>query len=82
MFPFISPLRVQQALTEGAVHAMETMASDAMKVMHGQDVLMHDHNEHRRSDDDHGHPKKVFSGADLLDHYGRRRHDVDVEHSI
>lgn len=82
MFDLANPLRLQQAMAKGAMQAMEMVAVDAVRMLRGQGLLLHDDHTHRRSEDETGHAKPVCSGADLMDHYGRRHHDVDVEHSI
>ena len=36
--------------------------------------------EHRRSDELHAHEDYIAKGASWTDHYGKRNHDIDVEH--
>jgi len=55
-----------------AVHSM-------MRTLKGEQTLL-GLPFHRRSEDVHDHPDVIAKGPRWTDHYGKRAHDVDVEH--
>lgn len=81
MLNFVTPLIVQQAMARGALQAVEVLAQDYVRMVEGQARLMHGV-KHRRGEDRFEHPEILATGPDLMDHYGRRHTDVDVERSI
>lgn len=77
---------MQQATILGMVTFTRGAASGYAKLLEGQAALLHHPVLHGRRDDGPGAPPgpelrgPEGLGADLHDHYGRRAHDVDVEH--
>ncbi len=81
MFGIPASIKMQQAMTMGAVHALEVLAKDYAHMVEGQ-VKLIPHHAHRRAEDHFKKAPVMPSGPDLMDHYGRRAHDVDIEHAI
>lgn len=77
--PVIYAIRVQQTAFLGACGAAGVMATNLLRMMKGEDALF-TLPGHRRADELHKPEPTVAKGAAWNDHYGRRSHDVDVEH--
>ncbi|MCP5374042.1 MAG: hypothetical protein H6907_20095 [Hyphomicrobiales bacterium] len=80
--PFTMSMQLQQASTAGAFCMASMMIANTVKVMQAQhQVVTHAWTPHRAEDETlHPHLEPDESSPDLLYHYGRRSHDVDVEH--
>lgn len=72
-------LRMQQAAMASALCATGLVAANWMRLMKGEHALF-GHHEHRRSDELHARKDYIPKGPQWTDHYGKRSHDVDVEH--
>ena len=72
-------LKMQQAVMLAAFSAAGIAVANWMRLMQGEHALFGPHT-HRRSDELHVKKDVVPAGAQWTDHYGRRSHDVDVEH--
>jgi hypothetical protein len=68
-------LRMQKALAGTACSAVIAMNDHWMRSM-----MALAHGMHRRSDELHTEHDYIAAGARWSDHYGKRSHDVDVEH--
>lgn len=77
--PIDLSLKMQQAAMTSAMCAGGIAAANWMRLMNGEHALFAPH-AHRRSDELHAHKDVVPTGARWTDHYGKRSHDVDVEH--
>jgi len=92
--PFAVSLKFQQAAVEGAAAASKVMIDSYLHLLEQQQVLLVQALPHRRHQDVTTQPKQKVArkrktprkkaspcnGPDLQDHYGKRAHDVDVEH--
>lgn len=78
--PFTFALRLQQAALKNFAAGIELYTENYVHWLVQQQRLLHTGWAHRRSEDEHEKPKAPPCGADLTDHYGKRSHDVDVEH--
>ncbi len=77
--PMTFSLKVQQAAAIATCCTAGVMLASWARLLRGE------HNVfrmpfHRRSDELHTHHDYVPEGATWSDHYGKRAHDVDVEH--
>ena len=72
-------LKMQQAVILAAFSAAGIAVANWMRLMQGEHALLGPH-AHRRSDELHVQKDVVPTGARWTDHYGKRSHDVDVEH--
>lgn len=72
-------LKIQHAAIENACCAASGIANMWSRVIRGERALLF-WPFHRRSDELHTHTDHIARGANWTDHYGRRSHDVDVEH--
>lgn len=72
-------LKTQQAALASTIAAIGIVAANFMRLMNAEFALFGPHT-HRRSDELHAHTDHVPKGAQWSDHYGKRSHDVDVEH--
>jgi hypothetical protein len=79
MDPLTFSMRVQQAAFIGACCAAGVAAANALRVVKGEQSLF-GVPFHRRSDELHVHKDIIATGPLWTDHYGKRAHDVDVEH--
>lgn len=77
--PFDFSLKFQEAALRGSRSATRIMTAGLVKLLEQQEHLLHPR-VHRRAEDAHTRPLVMPGGPDLQDHYGRRCHDVDVEH--
>jgi len=78
--PVISMLQTQQAFAAQTLNLAAVMAGCMVKAMHmNYGVVTHCWAPHR-AEDLHLHPEPEKHTAVLTHHYGRRAHDVDVEH--
>lgn len=77
--PINVSLKMQQAAMTSALCASGVMAANWMRLMKGEHALFGPH-IHQRSEEMHAHKDVVPTGARWTDHYGKRSHDVDVEH--
>lgn len=80
--PWVYFLRFQQSAFEGMANMTQVVMDGYVKVIRQQQDAMARHLDHRRAEDNHTRPKVIPSGPDLQDHYGRRSHDIDVEHDV
>lgn len=76
---FLLPVRMQQLMLSGTMLAVQSMLAGWTHVLEEQSHLAHHIGAFRRAEDIHRHPRNRSKGPDLMDHYGRRSHDVDVE---
>jgi len=72
-------LKVQHAAAIAACCAAGVMFASWTRLLRGERVFF-GMPFHRRSDELHTHEDYVPKGATWSDHYGKRNHDVDVEH--
>lgn len=86
--PVTFSLKMQQAALEAATAATRAMAANYVRLVGQQSRLLCRTCVHNR-DDDHdvvsarkgkSGRKSPCLGPDLLDHYGKRAHDIDAEH--
>ena len=77
--PLTFSLKMQHAATTGACCAAGMMAANWMRLLKGEQEIV-GMTEHRRSDELHAHKDYIAKGASWTDHYGKRNHDIDVEH--
>ncbi len=81
MFNFVAyTFKIQKIMLENAMR-MSTIASvgSARLLRQHNDIFRHGRRSNR-AEDNHAKPKIKPCGHDLMDHYGKRRRDVDVEH--
>ncbi|MGF1641933.1 MAG: hypothetical protein ACFCUO_13380 [Rhodospirillales bacterium] len=77
--PLTFTLKMQQAAASAACCATGLMAANWVHLFgSGQDAIAMP--GHRRSEELHAHQDCIATGATWSDHYGKRSHDVDVEH--
>ncbi len=72
-------LKLQQAAMASAMGAIGIMAAAWMRLMKGEFELFGQH-AHQRSEELHAQKDVIPTGPQWTDHYGKRSHDVDVEH--
>lgn len=73
MDPILAMVKYQTAVLTGWMNLMTAMAGQYPHLMKLQAEWLSHHPVHRWHN-------IMMGGADLKDHYGRRAHDVDVEH--
>ena len=72
-------LKIQHAAIIGTCCTAGALASIWARLINGERLALFSP-FHRRSDELHTHTDYVAKGANWSDHYGKRSHDVDVEH--
>ena len=75
--------KIQQATFDSMASAARMMTANYLRLLEQQHhLLQHTFAHHRTEDGEKGKCKKgsPCKGPDLHDHYGKRAHDVDVEH--
>ncbi len=72
-------LKLQQAAMASALSAMGIMVATWTRLMEGEFALFGQH-AHQRSEELHAQKDVIPTGSQWTDHYGKRSHDVDVEH--
>jgi hypothetical protein len=77
--PITTTLKMQQAAFIGACCAANLAAANLSRLMRGEQVLLFAPG-HRRAIERHKPQPIVTTGPSWTDHYGKRSHDVDVEH--
>jgi hypothetical protein len=77
--PLTFSLKVQHAAAIAGCCAAGVMIASWARFLRGERVLF-SLPFHRRSDELHTAGDSIPKGATWSDHYGRRSHDVDVEH--
>lgn len=75
----ITPLKMQQAAMIAGYSYLCAAANAWLRMLKGETELI-TFPFHRRAQDLHTGKAIVATGATWNDHYGRRAHDVDVEH--
>ena len=78
--PLTFSLKMQHAAASSACCAAGIMAANWTRLLRGEQELVGTHHHHRRSDELHTHKDHIAKGASWTDHYGKRSHDIDVEH--
>ena len=76
--PFVFSLKAQEAALRGGRDAARAFTASTLRILHQQETMLAGP-QRRRAEDFGKHPPAASSGPDLLDHYGRRHHDVDIE---
>lgn len=79
MDPLNYAMKVQQAAIIGACCFAGITAANVTRMLKGEQALMF-LPMHRRASEQHKPQAVVAKGASWTDHYGKRAHDVDVEH--
>lgn len=79
MDPISYSMKIQQAAFIGACCAAGVAAANFSRMLKGEQAVMF-LPAHRRADEQHKPQAVVAKGAAWSDHYGKRAHDVDVEH--
>jgi hypothetical protein len=79
MDPITYAMKVQQAAFIGACCAAGVAAANFSRMLKGEQSLMF-LPAHRRASEQHQPAAYIPRGASWADHYGKRSHDVDVEH--
>lgn len=79
--PMMHALHLQQGALRNLYCLSQMYAEGWFQIM-GQSAETFQSALGRRGEDLHVPPKVLPSGADLLDHYGHRASDVDVEHDL
>jgi hypothetical protein len=77
--PLTFSLKMQHAATSTACCAAGLMAANWMRLLKGEQEIL-GMPQHRRSDELHAHRDFIAKGTSWSDHYGKRSHDIDVEH--
>lgn len=77
--PISTSVKIQQAAFIGACCVAGIAAANLSRLLKGEHALMF-LPAHRRATEQHKAPSYVPSGPSWNDHYGKRAHDVDVEH--
>lgn len=77
--PMTFSLKVQHAAAIAGFCAAGVMLAHWARLFRGEQMLF-EMPFHRRSDELHIHKDYVAKGSSWGDHYGKRAHDVDVEH--
>ncbi len=77
--PINVSLKMQQAAITSALCAGGVVAANWMRLIKGEHALFGPH-MHQRAAEMHADKDIVPTGARWTDQYGKRSHDVDVEH--
>lgn len=77
--PLTYALKAQQAAVMGAFCLGRTALAAFSHLVKGEAALVHA-TAHRRAVEQHAPVMAAPLGAKWTDHYGRRSHDVDIEH--
>jgi hypothetical protein len=77
--PVTFSLKVQHAAAIAACCAAGVMFASWTRLLRGERMFF-GMPFHRRADELHSHEDYVPKGVAWSDHYGKRAHDVDVEH--
>lgn len=80
MDPATFAMKVQQAALIGTFCAVGIAVANWMRMLKGELALFDLTAAHRRAAELHAPLPVIAQGATWSDHYGRRAHDVDVEH--
>lgn len=80
MDPVTFTMKVQQAAFIGACCAIGIAAAKLVRMLKGELALFDVGAAHRRAAELHAPVPVIAQGPTWSDHYGRRVHDVDVEH--
>ncbi|MCB2100012.1 MAG: hypothetical protein KDE22_04030 [Rhodobacterales bacterium] len=78
--PITMSMKMQNAALAGTFFASSLALGNFVRMMQQGGQLMGPQGLPFLGSDRRHHPWKLFRGANLLDHYGRRHLDVDVEH--
>jgi hypothetical protein len=76
--PFVFSLKVQEAAVRGGCEGARAFTASTLRFLQQQETTLAGP-QRRRADDVGKTPPAASRGPDLLDHYGRRHHDVDIE---
>lgn len=79
MDPITTTMKVQQAAFIGACCAAGVAAANLSRLLRGENAVMF-MPAHRRAEEQHKQQTFIAKGPSWADHYGKRAHDVDVEH--
>lgn len=77
--PMFFALQTQQAAVLAVLQAYNTLITMWLRFLEGEGEIIR-FPAHRRAEELHKEPPLIASGPTWSDHYGRRAHDVDVEH--
>jgi hypothetical protein len=77
--PLIAALQAQQAAMLAALQCVNAMMALWLRMLKGEAEVL-SFPAHRRAEEMHTQAPIVATGPAWSDHYGRRAHDVDVEH--
>jgi len=78
--PFAYTFKLQQMLLENSIRMVDAATRGSLMLMQQQrNLFFHGPWKHRAEDAHEPLKGTPSSGPDLLDHYGKRSHDVDVE---
>lgn len=77
--PVTYAMKVQQATFIGAWCFAGVTAANVTRMLKGEQAVMF-LPVHRRAVEQHKPQAVIAKGASWADHYGKRAHDVDVEH--
>jgi hypothetical protein len=72
-------LQAQQAAMLAALQCYNALITAWLRMLKGETEIMQ-FPAHRRAEELHKAPPVIATGPTWTDHYGRRAHDVDVEH--
>jgi len=79
MDPITYTVKLQQAAFMGACCAAGIAAANVSRMLKGEQAVMFTP-AHRRATEQHKPQAVIAKGPSWADHYGKRAHDVDVEH--
>lgn len=77
--PMTFILQAQQAAMLATLQCFNAVVTAWLRMLKGEAEIMQ-FPAHRRAEELHTTPPVVATGPTWTDHYGRRAHDVDVEH--
>ena len=79
--PMLHTWNLQQSMFRNMYCLSQMMAESWLKLLDQNAQSLHGIFG-RRGEDKHVPPRILPHGADLMDHYGKRAGDVDVEHDL
>jgi len=73
------PYHVHLTAFQSAALASQRVTESCLRLLAKQQRTLMEVGDRRRTDDGGDKARCYPCGADLMDHYGRRSHDVDIE---
>ncbi len=77
--PVAYTFKIQKIMLENAIRMNAVAGVGSVRLLRQHSDIFRHGPRSRRAEDNHAKPEVKPCGCDLMDHYGKRCHDVDVE---